>query len=477
VRHLRGIPVRVRVAAACALAMAIVLAAAGALVYARLASDLSQSLDRELRLRADDLGVLVVQDGGRLSRSGTGPFVEHGEAYAQLLDPRGRVVDATRPLRRPLLTAGQLRRATQTTLIADHAPLPGLDEPSRLLATPVASGGRRLVLVVGVTSQDRAETLASLRDELLLAAPLALVLATLVGYLLAGLALRPVEAMRRQAAAISGDRGGARLDVPATGDEVARLAATLNEMLARLERALERERALVADAGHELRTPLSLLRTELELALRHGDSVDGLREAVRAASGEAERLGRLAEDLLLIARSDGGELALRRERLEAARLLDLVLARFEWRAAEYGRALTHDAGPAVLLVGDQLRLEQALGNMVDNALRHGQGAVHLSAVARPDAVELHVEDEGDGFPASFLPHAFDRFSRPSAARSGAGAGLGLSIAATVARAHGGSAGARNRPDGGADVWIAIPLHLAEPAPPSAPRTTAPGIQV
>src|SRR5207244_4478579 len=146
-------------------------------------------------------------------------------------------------------------------------------------------------------------------------------------------------------------------------------------MLARLEAALERERDFVADAGHELRTPLALLRTELELALRHGESREELREAVRYASQEADRLVQLAEDLLVIARSDRGKLPLRLETLDAAELLAAVITRFEWRAQEASRPLAHEAEPGIRIHGDLVRLEQALANLVDNALRHGEGRV------------------------------------------------------------------------------------------------------
>ena len=177
------------------------------------------------------------------------------------------------------------------------------------------------MLVVGATRENRAETLASLRDELLIAGPIALLVATGAGYLLAGLSLRPVDSMRRRAALISAERPGERLPVPHTRDEVERLGETLNAMLGRLEAALARERDFVADAGHELRTPLALLRTELELALRHADSAEELREAVRRSSAEVDRLAQLAEDLLLLARSHGGGLPLRVESIEAADLL------------------------------------------------------------------------------------------------------------------------------------------------------------
>jgi signal transduction histidine kinase len=426
-------------------------------VYLRLGSHLARVLDLQLRLRAQDLAVVAREPGASLGETGGIQFFEAGENYAQILDARGRVLEATAPLgSAPLLSGTELRTALGGTLFANRGPVPGLDEGSRLLATPVVSNGRRLVLVVGATREERAETLRSLRNELLIAGPIALVLASLAGYVLAGFALRPVESMRRRAAAISAETPGERLPVPQTGDEVERLGETLNAMLARLEAALERERDFVADAGHELRTPLALLRTELELALRHAESSGELREAVRSSSEEVDRLAQLAEDLLLIARSDRGRLSLRLETFEASQLLTSVSRRFEWRAQESGRPLGAAETSGLRVRGDRIRLEQALGNLVDNALRHGGGEVRLSAAAADGLVELHVTDEGSGFPPEFVERAFERFARPDQARARGGSGLGLSIVQVIAEAHGGSAHVANQDRGGADVWVTLP---------------------
>jgi heavy metal sensor kinase len=454
----RHAPIRVRVAAAFAAAMALVLVLAGILVYVRLGSHLARVLDLQLQLRAQDLAVVVREPGASLGETGGVQFFEAGESYAQLLDRGGRVLEATPGLGdRSLLTGNELNAALESAIYVNRDSVPGLDEPSRILAIPVMHEGDRLVLLVGATREERAETLRSLRNEMLIAGPIALLLATLAGYALAGLSLRPVDSMRRRAAAISAETPGERLPVPRTGDEIERLGETLNEMLARLEAALERERDFVADAGHELRTPLALLRTELELALRHGGSPEELRTAVRTSSEEVDRLAQLAEDLLLIARSDRGRLPLRLEDLDASELLGSVARRFEWRAQEAGRQLSSEDTVAGLQVrGDRIRLEQALGNLVENALRHGGGDVRLSAATADGHVELHVVDEGDGFPPEFLERAFERFTRSDQARPRGGAGLGLSIVRVIAEAHGGTAHAANKDGRCVDVWISLP---------------------
>lgn len=453
--------------AAFAVAMALVLAGTGLLLYTRLDSHLALAIDRQLRLRAQDLTALVAERGSSLEET-SGTFVEHGESYAQLLDAGGRVLDASPPLTdAPLLDRAELEGALVGTVFTNRDAVPGLDEPSRILATPVQRDDRTLVLVVGTTREERAETLARLRTELLIVGPIALVLASLAGYALAGLALRPVESMRARAATISAETTGERLPVPRTGDEIQLLGETLNEMLDRLETALERERDFVADAGHELRTPLALLRTDLELTLRHGSSTDELRETVVASVAEVDRLSQLAEDLLVIARFDRGRLPLRVEALDATDLLGSVARRFEWRAREEGRPIVVEPADGATVHGDRIRLEQALGNMVENALRHGDGEVRLSASAVGGSVVLRVTDEGPGFPATIVGKEFERFTRGDTARARGGTGLGLSIVQVIAKAHGGAAAALNRPGGGADVWLTLP------ADPTAAGDTAP----
>ncbi|TML14201.1 MAG: HAMP domain-containing protein [Actinobacteria bacterium] len=456
------LPLRLRLTLVFALAMALVLAGAGWLVYAHVASDLKGSLDQQLRSRAQDVSALVRRDGSLQSTGGG--LVERGESFAELLTANGTVVDATDPIGHvSLLARANLARASTHTLFVDRESVPGLNENARMLALPVKRGQRRFVLVVGTTKENNAETLQSVLNAFLIGGPLALVLASLAGYVLAGAALRPIEAMRRRAADISASSLDDRLPVPSTQDEVSRLGETLNEMLTRIADGLERERRFVADASHELRTPLALLKTELELALRRARSREELEAAIRAAAQDTERLSRIADDLLLLARAEQGRVPLRREPVDVADVLEAVAERFRPRAELEGRSVSVDPGDPLVVSADRLLLEQALGNLVDNAFHHGAGEVTLSAERRNGSAELHVLDRGNGFPTGFLHHAFEPFSRAQKADAD-GSGLGLAIVQTIADAHEGTARAANAERGGADVWITLALDGSAPVP-------------
>jgi heavy metal sensor kinase len=446
------LPIRLRLTLVFAVAMGLVLAAAGWFVYARVASDLNRALDEQLRARAQDLSALV-RRGGSLGTT-VGPFIEPGESFAELIAADGRVLDATEPIgSRRLISRADLARARRETVFVNRSSVPGLDEPARMLAVPL----EERVLIVGATRENRAEILRSLLAAFLIGGPLALLLASLAGYALAGAALRPIEAMRKRAAEISTSSLAERLPVPPAQDEVSRLGTTLNEMLARLEDGIARERRFVADASHELRTPLALLKTELELALRRARSPEELEDAVRSAAESTERLSRIAEDLLLLARAEQGRLPLDAAPTDVTDVMGTVAERFRPRAETEGRRVSVDADDALVVSADRVRLEQALSNMVDNAFRHGRGQITLTAHARSGAAELHVLDEGTGFPPEFLDRAFERFSRADESRAGDGSGLGLAIVETIARAHHGAARATNREGGGADISIALPL--------------------
>lgn len=450
------LPIRLRLTLFFALAMAVVLLLAGWLVYARVSHNLSSALDQQLRSRAQDVSALVRREGALRSTGGT--LVEHGESFAQLLSAKGAVLDTTtRRDRTPLLPPRDFTRALRGPMFLNRSSTPGLDEPARLLAVPVERGSSRLVLVVGATRENRAETLESLRNAFLIGGPLALLLAALAGYGLAASALRPIEAMRRRAADISASSLDDRLPVPPSRDEVSRLGETLNEMLTRIGDGLARERRFVADASHELRTPLALIKTELELALRRSRSTEELEAAIRGAAEDTERLSRIADDLLLLARAEQGRVPLRSEPVDVSDVFETVAGRFRSRAESERRDLSVAAGDPLVVSADRSLLEQALANMVDNAFTHGAGRISLTTEQRNGSTELHVLDEGKGFPADFLHHAFERFSRAQKTTAD-GSGLGLAIVETIAEAHGWEARAANAPGGGTDVWLALTVE-------------------
>ena len=447
------IPIRVRLTLPFALAMAVVLAAVGAFVYVRVSSTLLRSADQTLLAKATAATLRLDKGRPPVDRES-----DSGVSFAQVLSARG-AVSLSDPAGLPaLLTVSQARNVAGGGSVRATVSIPGRSGRWRLLAIP-RSGKEPSALVLATSLGTRAESLEDLRRELFLALPLALLLATLGGYLLAGAALRPVEAMRRKASAISAATPGNRLPVPPARDEVSRLAETLNDMLERLETAFEHERRFVADASHELRTPLALLRTELELALRHPRSNAELEDAIRSAAEETERLTSLAADLLVIARADQGKLTVHPETVGVSELYAAVAPRFEARAEDAGRTIDVEVDDELTVEADAKRVEQAIGNLVDNALVHGAGTVRLSAVSRDGRVELHVADDGPGFPAGFAARAFDRFSRADEARPRSGSGLGLAIVRSIAEAHGGEAGASPDP-GASDVWLSLPAGRA-----------------
>jgi two-component system, OmpR family, sensor kinase len=442
---LARLPIRLRVTLAFAVAMAIVLAGTGVFLYLRLGSALDRTIDHSLRARATDVGALVRQ-GDSVGKE--------GEGITQVLDPGGAVLAATLGLGRPLLTSEEISRASLGAVTIERS-VPNSDEVARILATPLETQRGPRIVVVGASLEQRGDALENLFVALLIGGPLALLLASLAGYGLAAAALRPVESMRREAEAVSAAEPGRRLPLPRARDEVSRLGETLNVMLGRLESALARERRFVSDASHELRTPLSALRTELELALRRERTPEELEAALRSAAEETDRLSQLAEDLLVLARAEGGELPVRLEQLSAREVLDGVRERYGRRAADAKRPLELRVEDGLSVSVDRLRVEQALGNLVENALRHGGGTILLEARSVHGRVELHVQDEGAGFAPDFIADAFTPFSRGDPARSSHGAGLGLAIVDVIARAHGGKAHVANV-DGGADVWLELP---------------------
>ena len=455
-------PIRTRLALILALATALAFAMGGWLFVGALSDNLRQSLLGELHTRADAVSQQL-QNGapgvGTTVPSG-GPDLSDSQDVTQVLDQHGRVLASSglAPNTR-LLSPADVQRARQGPVVLEATP-PGSATDSLIVAEQASDGRPFLVVVSGsLAGVHSAVSRATL--EILLAAIGAVVAAGVAGWLIAGAALAPVERMRRDAAAISALDEDATLDVPNTRDEIAALAQTLNDLLLRLQNTLERQRSFVASAGHELRSPLTILKMELELAGRPGRSRDDLVRAIREAAGETDRLIHLAEDLLLLAESDDGVDFVHLQPVDLAELGGRVLGASEARAATRGVALVLHAPPRLTAQADPIRLRQALDNLLDNALRFAPTGSSVTLVVRQDGdvAVLSVLDEGPGIAPEFIPRAFDRFSRPDCTpeHDQGSTGLGLSIVRSIAHAHCGEARITNRPGGGACAVLCIPV--------------------
>ncbi|MFE2212621.1 ATP-binding protein [Streptomyces canus] len=455
--------VRLRLTLAFCLAMAVVLTALGAFLYTRMGTELTRSVDLDLRARAAITVSSLAQRERAPLDAGRG-LIDPDESFGQILTPHGDVVETTPAVAAaPMLPPSTTRTVTKPVFLSRH--VVGIDDPARLLALPVRLPGtvaQPAVLVVGAPLGDRAEALDRLLLLLLIGGPLALAASSYAGWLLAGAALRPVERIRREAAAISETEPERRLTVPPTGDELARLAHTLNAMLARLQEALEREHRFIDTAGHELRTPLALLRAQLELATARPRDRTELEAAIRSAAAETDRLVGLAEDLLVLARTRQGRLPLRREPVSLPRLLADAAEAFRARATADGSTVTVEcagSGEATANL-DPVRLRQVLYNLLDNALRHsgpsGPGRITLGAERADGVVHLCVHDQGQGFQPDMLAGP-----PPNPRPDGGSGGLGLVIVGTIAAAHGGQVSLASHPSGGALVTVSLPTVSAQ----------------
>jgi two-component system, OmpR family, sensor kinase len=443
-------------------ATTVVLAGIVGVVVARVTSDeLIDAVDESLATRLSDIDTqlsrLSPEELAGLRRAPrTGVPVGSPEGfYAQVLDASGgiRAWQSLAMSETPILTADELAagRRERFTLVR---PVPTEADSARFLVGP--SGTVPGWVIVAGTSLDDAERA---RDRLRLALALALpVLAAVVaagGWVLAGAALRPVRRIVDEADAISVSEPDRRLTVPGgAGEEIAVLAERLNALLDRVERAVRRERAFVDDASHELRTPLAIVRGELELARMSTPDGTDAAEAVDSSLEEVERLERLAQNLLVLARVAG-----RRdgagEAVDVAAVAGRAVRAIAGRAAARGVVVTVNGTGTVR--GDAIEVERALANLVDNAARHARSAVWVTVAPTGESVVVDVVDDGPGFPPDLLPRAFDRFTTGG---TGGGAGLGLAIVAAIATAHGGEATAGNGTDGGAWVRLRLPAATA-----------------
>ncbi|MEJ7834418.1 MAG: ATP-binding protein [Nocardioides sp.] len=431
---MRRLPLRVRLVAGFLAAMAVLLTAAGAFVYWRVQYALDRDIDGDLTRATTTISPLVDSSGqvtSSVAADATG-------AGWQVLDDSGAVLDSG--LSAPvdaLVTAAELAAVgggTQTSDIGNL--LPVSPDPYRVQVSAVDDG--RLLLLVAVRRDHRDEALRELLLQLTLAGAGALALAALVGDVLARAALRPVERYRRRAEEIAGGANTLRLDVPADrDDEVTRLGHTLNQMLATLERSLDRERRFVNDASHEMRTPITLLTSRIQLARRRSRTTQEHETVLDELAIDVTRLADLTEHLLTL----GSPSDATAHQADTNRVVAAVIERRRLARPDEAHQLVLELAPASSVAAiDPVALERIMNNVVENAFLHGQPPVRVRVTHAADAwILIEVEDAGPGMPPELLADAAERFTRSAEARGLPGAGLGLALAAQIVTAAGGEA--------------------------------------
>jgi heavy metal sensor kinase len=454
-------PIRWRLTLWYALLLAIGFLIFGAVLYGVLRYRLHHAFDQQLRTQAAVTlaAVHFDDDGLTLGVAATASEDDDNFAFVRLLDRDGQEIAASvdQPdWETPTsdLTEAALRGETRLS----SAQFDG--DTIRVITTPVLRDGRIVgVLQLGLSREETDEVLAELLATLLVVMPLALAGTIAGGYALARRALAPVDAITGLAAGIGGDELGERLRLDLPDDELGRLAATFDAMLERIETAFERQRRFTADAAHELRTPLSAMRSEVDLALARPRSAEEYRAALGGLEGDLDRLTGVVHGLLTLARADADRLAAGREAVDLAETIGLVLDQYAEAAAAAGVSLSDAASPAVAW-GDEDQIVQILVNLVANAVAHTGpgGTVTVGCDARGERVRLWVEDSGVGIAPEHIKHVFDRFYRVDhgRTRTAGGTGLGLSITKTLVEANGGTITLTSTVGRGTRVEVTLP---------------------
>ncbi len=429
--------IRFRITAIATVVVAVVLVLAGAALVLIQRNQLTSNLDQTLELRADELEALLVR-GADL------PPNPADDTFAQVV-VAGEVVAAS-------------RSAVATTPLANAETLVGRarvdDDTFRVLARDVVIDDQAALLVVGEADEDVADSVRALAAALAVAIPLVVVLLGATVWILVGRTLRPVESIRTQVADMDGGDLRLRVPQPPGDDEIARLAATMNAMLDRVEVATERQRQFVSDASHELRSPLTRIRTTLEIT--NPTDAEELRQTQRELADEVVTLEHLVDDLLHLARSDSSAPP---EPMQALDLDDLVFRECR-RIRERGRIdIDTHAVSAGCVEGDSRALTRLVRNLLENAERHAASTVTVSLGEADDQVRLSIADDGPGIAPDDAERIFERFTRLDDARTreSGGTGLGLAIVRDIARRHGGDATLdRESPRTGSEFVVRLP---------------------
>ncbi|HVY61377.1 MAG TPA: ATP-binding protein [Planctomycetota bacterium] len=476
--------IRARIAIATFLVLSVVLGVAGAVIDRTVRESALRALDARLASEAEALAALTRYDGRRVELDFEDEtmtsFAPSSGAYFQVTTSKG-LVERSRSLRGTSLPGPDPADLAPLAGAADRrvsfATIPGPHEPRvRAVMLVVSRGAQeaedteaeatdsapRIVVAVQVARSlaELEQAAARTRRALLLALPIALGLGTAGAFAVARRATRPIDRLAREAREIAAGSSSVRFDVGRVEGELRDLAQTLNGAFDRLASALDRERRLSADAAHELRTPIALARSRLELAMLRDREPAAYREAVGAALEAVDRLERISDALLLLARAEAGQFP--RERVDLRGAIARAIETVEPLAQQASVSIAVEGATDELpVVGSGPLLERLLSNLIENAVRHGGSGrrVDVAATAMDRRAEVLVLDRGPGLPEDLVPRLFERFARGDAsrARETGGTGLGLAIARTIARAHGGEVVVADREGGGAAVHVSLPL--------------------
>jgi signal transduction histidine kinase len=439
-RRTASVRFRATLGATAVVGVALVVAAVALVLFLR--GSLTEDVRIAARLRAEAVAELLSAGASSLRLGGD------DDEFVQVLAPDGRVVAASPNAE----GSPALARPQPGESIRVEPPFE--DDPFLVVAAPAVTDEGTFTVVAGRTLDVVEESTQAVVVLLVFGLPLLLLVVALVTRGVVGRALRPVDEIRSEVDGISTTELHRRVPVPATGDEISRLAATMNRMLDRLQRGRDRQRRFVSDAAHELRSPVATIRQHSELALTHPEAVPP-QELAQTVLHEDLRLQQLVEDLLLLARLDERTEEVPPEQVD---LDDVVLAEIERVRQTDGTPIDARSLSGGRVTGDPRRLTRLVGNLLENAARHARSAVAVGLHEEGSEVVLQVDDDGPGIPEADRSRVFERFVRLQAARDRdtGGAGLGLAIVAEVADLHGGTSRALDSPLGGARFEVRLP---------------------